>query len=345
MFNNILIPLDGSENSEKIIWWAEGLAKAFDSEIVLLTVVDPDDVVRHPTGLGRDRPDRDARPQDLPGGISSLSSGVPLAGVYPIEGEPSGEDSAPGFGTQVIEQIAHNSNSYVNELASSLAAKGIKNRAMVTIGSPADEIIRVACEEDIDLITMATHRESALVRGVLGSVTDRVVRTSVVPVMTIRPELEIDSGQWTPQVVLVPLDGSELSEIAVPVAIEIALKMSASIAFARVTTTSVSTAIAGDGTYFDGPLSFEKQSNFVYEYLEPFEDSARGRGLSTSIYSPTGNVVGNLTAIADEIAETLIVMSTHGASGLRRLILGSVADKVIRSAGHPVMIVPGALEQ
>ena len=66
MIDRILIPLDGSVNAEKIAGWSEGLAETFGSRLILLGVVDPETVERSDEDPGRDRPVRDARPQDQP---------------------------------------------------------------------------------------------------------------------------------------------------------------------------------------------------------------------------------------------------------------------------------------
>jgi nucleotide-binding universal stress UspA family protein len=63
-------------------------------------------------------------------------------------------------------------------------------------------------------------------------------------------------------------------------------------------------------------------------------------GVSASMRTPTGSPAGTLVTIADENKNTMIVIGTRGQSGLKRLVVGSVTDKVIRASGHPVLVVP-----
>lgn len=340
MFERILLPLDGSANSEKIIGWSEGLAESFGSELVLLNVVDPDRVVRPTEGPGRDRPDREAHPLDQPGGITESSSGNPFTGAISVgTGEYFG-GTDPGYGTQAIEQVAQYANAYLNGVASRLSDRGFQVRAMVTIGTPEDEILSVADAQNVDLITMATHRESALARGILGSVTDRVIHLSSRPVLTIRPESVSESKPMKPAVILVPLDGSEASESTVSMAMEVAKILDSELVFVRVTNLLVHSAMAHAGIYESSPVSYARASDLAEEYLQNFVDEAKKRSLVASMRAPTGNTVNTLISIADENENTLTVMATRGRSGLARLVVGSVTDKVVRTSGHPVLVVP-----
>ncbi|MDZ4230451.1 MAG: universal stress protein, partial [Dehalococcoidales bacterium] len=98
------------------------------------------------------------------------------------------------------------------------AGKRIKMSGELAVGYPAEEIIRYAEENKIDLILMATHGRSGLKRWTLGSVADKVLRASKIPVLLIHPRVpdEIIYDKWPKQTLLVPLDGSELAESVLP---------------------------------------------------------------------------------------------------------------------------------
>ena len=339
MLNKVLIPLDGSANAEKIAGWAEGIAESFDSDFILLMVVDPEKVDRSGEGAGRDRPAPDASPLDTSAGASETTAGIAYGGVI------SGTATTPneklsGYGTQMIEQVAQRANQYVNDVASRLSERGFKVRAMVTIGTPEEEILSVSEKEGVDLITMATHRESMLARGVLGSVTDRVITNSSIPVLTVRPESVSETIPVKPAVVLVPLDGSEISEAVVPLASTIAAKMGSSLLFVRVSNMAYHSAMGDAGIYYTSPVSYSRAADLAGEYLEPFVDQAKTAGIPAAMRTPTGGPAKTLIAIADENPGTLIVIGTRGQSGFKRLVVGSVADKVVRTSGHPVLVVP-----
>jgi nucleotide-binding universal stress UspA family protein len=340
MFQRILIPLDGSVNGEKISGWAEGLAESFESELTLLIVVDPDKVDRSPDGPGRDRPAQDARPLDEAAGNVEHSGGIAYGDTGNVGSEARRTDAEAGFGTQVIEQVAENCNKYINTIASRLSERGIKVRAMVTIGVPEEEILRVVEDENIDLITMATHRESLLARGVLGSVTDRVIHRSLVPILAILPESVSETSPHKPEIILVPLDGSEISESVVPIATSIAQKSGSQLVFVRATSQPYQSALGDAGIYYSSPTSMTELNVHAGEYLEPFVKSAKNAGIAASMRTPTGSPAHCLISLAEENDNTMIVIGTRGQGGLKRLIVGSVTDKVIRASGHPVLVVP-----
>ena len=259
-----------------------------------------------------------------------------------ISSAPNTPDSEErvGYGTQMIEQVAQRANAYVNDVASRLAARGFKVRAMVTIGKPEEEILRVAEEEKVDVITMATHRESVIARGVLGSVTDRVVTNSTIPVLAVRPEGVSETKPVKPEIVMVPLDGSPNSEAVVPLASTLAAKMGSELLFVRVSNMAYHSAMGDAGVYYTSPISYSRASDLAGEYLEPFVDQAKTAGIDASMRTPTGSPAQTLISIAEENENTMIVIGTRGQSGFKRLVVGSVADKVIRSSGHPVLVVP-----
>ena len=96
--------------------------------------------------------------------------------------------------------------------------QGVDVTAWVSSGSPAEDIVGVADNQDCDLIAMSTHGRSALARGVLGSVTDKVVHSTNIPVLTMtyeRAETYHDPKSALTRV-LVPLDGSPLAETILP---------------------------------------------------------------------------------------------------------------------------------
>ncbi|MBT4126511.1 MAG: universal stress protein [Chloroflexi bacterium] len=340
MLNKVLIPLDGSANAEKIAGWSEGLAEAFDSDFILLMVVDPDKIDRSGEGAGRDRPARDSHPQDAAKGADESTVGVAFGGV--ITGAPTAPqtEDRSGYGTQMIEQVAQRANAYVNDVANRLSSRGFKVRAMVTIGKPEEEILKVAEEENVDVITMSTHRESLIARGVLGSVTDRVVTRSTIPVLAVRPEGVSETMPVKPEVVVVPLDGSEVSESVVPLASTIAAKMGAELLFVRVSNMAYHAAMGDAGIYYASPVSYSRASDMAAEYLEPFVEQAKTAGVAATMRTPTGSPAATLIAIAEENDNTMIVIGTRGQSGFKRLVVGSVADKVLRTSGHPVLVVP-----
>jgi len=313
-----------------------GLAEPFDSEIVLLSIIDPDEVVRPSSDPGRDRPVPNKGPLDDASAFTEATEGM----AHGVHSGNSRAELPGGFGTQAIEQAAQNRNTYVTDLASRLPLDVVKVRAMVTVGSPAEEIVRVADEQGIELIAMATHRESALARGILGSVTDRVIHSSKLPVLAIRPNEISESKSPEIEVVLVPLDGSVISESAVELATEIAAKTDSELIFTQVTSTFMQSPIGEVGAGYAAPTGITEDQESAADYLLSFVNNANNNGVTASMRNPTGGVVSNITSLADENENTIIVIGTRGQGGIKRWVIGSVTDKVIRSSGHPVLVIP-----
>jgi len=198
MFKKILVPLDGSEHARKIVGWATGLARVLGAEIILLSVIDPEDIdILEATTRGLEK-------RSATGG-SAVGSAVRTP-------------------ADVINRSIAQAENDLQVEAETISSAGVKSSISVGAGSPAEVIVSEAHAESIDLIAMATRRESALARGVLGSVTDRVLHSTSIPLLTLYPgeihEFEKTSGG--PERVIVPLDGSALSESAVKPAMEIA---------------------------------------------------------------------------------------------------------------------------
>ena len=200
MFKKILIPLDGSERSLKILGWATGLARALKAQIVLISVVDPKEIeIFEATARSHGQRAK-----------STVGTGAARAAVRtPVDN---------------IDDAVTQAKKWLMSEAEKVRSAGVDVTVHVAAGSPAEMIVSEAHTRGIDLIAMATRRESALARGILGSVTDRVLHSTSIPVLTLcSGELNsFGDDNGAPKYVVVPLDGSELSESAIEPAFEIA---------------------------------------------------------------------------------------------------------------------------
>jgi nucleotide-binding universal stress UspA family protein len=194
-------------------------------------------------------------------------------------------------------------------------------------GEPSDAILQVAGREQADLIVMATHGRSGLARSVLGSVTDRVALHSNVPVVVVRPgpgaALSAPAGlavRW----VLVPLDQSELSESALPHACAIASVFGARLKLLTVIP----------------PWASPSQVDTAERYQQAVSSRLDIPAERLSRRVTSGDPQSEISAQLQLLPDAMVVMTTRGASGLRRWLRGSVTDAVIRSALAPTMVVP-----
>ena len=261
-----------------------------------------------------------------------------LAVVSPAQRTTPGPEADPEFIDPAVQQARR----YIEHRALAFAEVGVKATANVAIGNPAEEIVKRAASAEIDMIAMATRRESALARGILGSVTDRVLHSTPVPLLTIRPveAQNTFAKAGRPGIIVAPLDGSELSEAAVPVSLFLAKATGAEVLFLQALPSPY--VAAGElGVQFstnDYGMSEEREE--VFRYLTAFVEQAGREGVEATARATVGSAAECIIEAVENQPGGLVVMGTHGASGFKRWVVGSVTDKVIRSCGHPVLVLP-----
>lgn len=346
--NKILVPLDGSDHAERIGGWVTGIARPLSAEVELVTVVDPDkiELPESTAEHGHPIPGRPGR-HDRPGieTTSTLAGATGMVGAATTTpGHGSGVEHSPAFGTQILDRVMQQAQDYVEHEADMLVAAGVKSSSKALMGDPAEEIVRYAEETGASMVAMATHRGSVVARGVLGSVTDRVLHSANIPVMAVHPEqLNAFSGDRAqPESVLVPLDGSERSASVVELALEIAKGVGAQVVFMQVVQYPYYSAVAAEAFIHSSEYGMSFQRREAIKSLDSFKRQAEKAGLSSKIVVATGSPAGQIFSQAEALPRPLIVMSTRGESGIKRWVLGSVTDKVVRSAGLPVIVVPPA---
>jgi nucleotide-binding universal stress UspA family protein len=248
-----------------------------------------------------------------------------LVGVVPPEGK------APPLPPAVVPLEARTPlelaelaamEDYLEITATTLRASGLLVATMLKIGRPAEQILVAAEEEDAGMVVMATHGHTGVERLLEGSVAEEVLRMSTRPTLLIRPSGHAGHRPRTFRRLLVPLDGSTLAETALEVAIRLA----------TADTTLLLVRVESRDSE-DATLAARRYLGAVQDRLPP--------NVHTATVVLAGSAADALLAFAQGEAVDLIVMSTHGRSGLGRAVLGSTADQVVRS-GMPVLVVPPA---
>ncbi len=212
---------------------------------------------------------------------------------------------------------------YLEITATTLRAGGLMVATMLKVGVPAEQILAAAAEEDAGLVVMATHGRAGVGRLLEGSVADQVLRMSTRPTLLVRPADHARPHRTrTLRQLLVPLDGSAVAETALTPAVRLA----------SAETTLLLVRVESHDS--------EEAAVAARRYLGTVQ-----RRLPQHVHAATVVLVGApadaLLAFAQGEAVDLIVMSTHGRSGLGRLVLGSTTDQIVRS-GMPVLVVPPA---
>lgn len=190
----------------------------------------------------------------------------------------------------------------------------------------ADRILEQARLKRINLIVMTTRVRGLVSRMGLGSVADQLVRRAHVPVLLIWPGDEVPRTVPEPVLdnFLIPLDGSDLSEQILVPALELARVMNARCTLLRIVAPK------------SGAQSEEKQAA---EYLERVAVTPRQQGLQVQARVITAKHPAEaILDVAQTQKSNLIAVATHGYGGFKRLVLGSVADKIVRHAPMPALV-------
>ena len=250
-----------------------------------------------------------------------------------------GSDKAR-FLDSIIKDAVDSATSYLRGVATTF--KGADLTSTVECGRPEDVIIEKGATDRAMLITMATHGRSGLSRFLLGSVAEKVLRGTANPVLLVRATSEaVPQGEPTLKSVIVPLDGSELAESVLPMVAHLARELDLEVALFRAYHIPYN-VYAGDEGVSAG--NYEALLHSVRDEAKEYLDKKAGelKRLGTAKVAcviKEGFAADEIIALGQKTAANLIAMSSHGRSGVKRWVLGSVAETVVRHSGDPVLIV------
>jgi nucleotide-binding universal stress UspA family protein len=240
----------------------------------------------------------------------------------------------------IIEEAVRNLTEYLRGVATTFATGGV--RCSVERGKPADVIIEKAESDKATLVTMATHGRSGMNRFLLGSIAEKVLRGTVNPLLVVRATEEAKStGEATFKSIIVPLDGSELAEGVLPMVADMAKKLDLEVELFRAYHIPYN-VYAGDEGFYAGHYDelLESVRDEAREYLEKKSFDLKKAGVAKlTCVTKEGFAGDEIIALGRKTADNLIAMSSHGRSGMKRWVLGSVAETVVRHSGDPVLIL------
>jgi nucleotide-binding universal stress UspA family protein len=261
--------------------------------------------------------------------------GATLTLLYVLE---PGDDSYHHMHQFYMEKMTET----VTQNAQVFSKQPVQVKAVTLKGNPADKIVEYANKENIGLIVMSTHGRSGVKHFTLGSVAEKVVRTTKKPVALIRakgtkPDINVKDVLNR---ILLPLDGSKAGEVAVPYVLELASKLKAEITLFQTLATGyqATTDIGYDYIVYSEQqmASFKK---YALNYLNTVGESLKAKGITFKIEITPGNAAEEIIDFADKNKFDLVAMSTHGRSGFSRFVFGSVADKILHQGNTPLLLV------
>lgn len=285
MYDEILLPFDGSDGAAKALYHTAEIAHWADAKIRILFVAD------------------------------------------------TTRDSITVVETQVVDALVQQGESIVAEAEKTLETLGVDHHSDIVQGNPAPTIVEYADRYGYDLIVMPTHGREGISRYLLGSVTEKVVRLSSVPVLTARMHPD-EQLEFPYERILIPTDGSEAAVTAAEHGLSLADSLDGTVhILAVVDDSSPALDIHSIG-------SEAQSTQAATDAVSDIDSRAEGYGISNTVRhveqgNPSEQILEHVEA--DDIHA--VVMGTTGRRGSDRILLGSVAEKIVRSAPVPVITI------
>lgn len=232
----------------------------------------------------------------------------------------------------------------VDSTLNQLLVNGLRADSIRVKGSAADQIVFYAENNNYDLIAMSTQGRNGMKRTVIGSVTEEVIRTTSLPVLTVNACRNNSEGSIKIGKIIVPLDGSRLSESALPFAISLVSSIPSNLLITNVI--SPTKVIAGD-PILDGLITFDETSHTVKAKKSDSDQylSEITKRLSDDLPTIESEVMDGepsqaIMSLAEQHTDPLVILASHGRAGLNRLVMGSVTETLMRTSDFPILVIP-----
>jgi nucleotide-binding universal stress UspA family protein len=243
----------------------------------------------------------------------------------------------------IIEDGVRQSKEYLTRIAATFPGRGVK--CTIDKGRAADAIIGRGEADTGMLIAMGTHGRSGMNRWLLGSVAEKVLRGTANPLLLVRATDEAKSeGEATFKSILVPLDGSEVAASVLPMVAGLAKDLGLEVELFRAFSIPYSVYGTGDGYYaINLDELITEVGNEAREYLEKKSAELKKLGVpKVTCTTKEGFGADEIISLGRKTPDNFIAMCSHGRSGVKRWVLGSVTETVVRHTEDPVLIVrPG----
>lgn len=296
---HILCPVDFSDCSDHAVAAAVDLAKRFDATLELLHVMQTTAYV-------------------MPLSPISLAGGPPL---------------------DYMRDLPDRLNKQLDRLRARISSDFPNVTTCLREGVVHSIVVNRAAEIGADLVVIGTHGHTGLTHLLLGSVAERVVRLSACPVLTVGPGgVGAEAGSVaTPKKIVCPIDFSPPSFHALDHAISFARATGAELHITHVIPL-LAYALASKEPV-DDPGFEARLRKDVTEQLEALKAKHGDATLTVTVSSVNGAPYEGIQRVVAEQKATMVVIGTHGHTGLDRFLLGSVAEKVVRTSHVPVLAV------
>jgi nucleotide-binding universal stress UspA family protein len=264
---------------------------------------------------------------------TALPAEVVLLHVTHLPGEVASVWQRLGLAPEV-ELSQTRASAYLDEQRQRLAARGVTARTALAVGDAADEIVAHA-RGGHTLIAISTHGRTGARRWVHGSVMERVLRGTSTPLLVVRPAHGGTGVVPTVGRVVVCLDGSARAQAAVPTAVTLASALAVPLVGVRVVEYArPSFLVDPEGEFSARIVADLRRAAVVY-----LEQVLRDTGVATEAVALVGSSADAIVQYARAQAGSLLVLTTHGRAGVPRVLMGSVALRVLLQATDPVVLL------
>ncbi|MFC2033448.1 universal stress protein [Chloroflexota bacterium] len=289
MYENILVPLDGSNSDDAILPYARDLSKRIGSQITLISVLPP--------------------------------------------GSQQGK-----------AQYKHLHQFYIQEILKSSEKDNHNINSVISSGDPAEKIVDYSVKKGINLILMGTHGRSSLKRWILGSIADKVISSSMVPVALLTTSEDKNESSLRRNLFrksIVVLDGLQENEVVVPYAEELASELKMGVTLLQVVGQAYE-FYEGAEDYSSVPVSGRKMGAIkakATKYLARVAGRLEDKGIKTRVEVAVGDSAETVIRIAGEHDADTVFMATRGRSGLSRWFFGGVRGDIVNIGDVLIMLV------
>ncbi|MBM3142030.1 MAG: universal stress protein [Chloroflexi bacterium] len=276
--------------------------------------------------------------------------------LVPLDGSELAEQAIPyvewlarKFNSEVIfitvcfagDPLERALKEYIERRAEKIQSLGMKARSACIEGEPATSIIDFACKNDVSLIVISTHGRTGVSHWPLGSIANKVVQRSHIPVFLVRSShLGKAPADKELRKILLTLDGSHFSEAIIPYVEKLAKGMDSEAALLRVIEPAKLPQLAAyrDRKKYEKDF-MAKLEREAERYLDKKKTALASKGVKVNSVLLEGKPVETILQYAEDNSVNLIALTTHGFSGITKWAYGSVASRIIEGSPKPVLLV------
>ncbi|MGB0385516.1 MAG: universal stress protein [Ardenticatenaceae bacterium] len=252
---------------------------------------------------------------------------------------------------ELHEAFRASAENYLGKIKTQLAEAGGAVETLVVDGKAGPALAKLANREEVSYVVMSTHGRGGVSRWTLGSVADQVLQLIERPLIIMRSETvsdaplaELSGGMPKigdlPQLkrIVVPLDGSPFAEQVLPHAKKLARAYDAELLLLRSVSATPPGMIGSDVALLETRL-YEINRNQARDYLKRIKLDLQVEGFKVGFEISGGQAADAILSYADNIDADLIAMCTHARGAISRMVMGSVADGIIRAGQVPVLAI------